>query len=71
MGYNGPILNAGGADVALHLEIGKHKSLHPQRIAALDVLRGLTLLSMIAYHTCWDLVYLFRMDWGWYRSTGA
>ena len=33
-----------------------------RRIAALDALRGLTLLSMIAYHTCWDLVYLFRMD---------
>ena len=57
--------------MALHLEIGKHKTPRPQRIAALDVLRGLTLLSMIAYHTCWDLVYLFRMDWGWYRSTGA
>ena len=33
------------------------------RIAALDTLRGLTLVSMIAYHTCWDLVYLFGMDW--------
>ena len=42
-----------------------------RRIAALDALRGLTLLSMIAYHTCWDLVYLFRMDWDWYRGTGA
>ena len=42
-----------------------------RRIAALDALRGLTLLSMIAYHTCWDLVYLFRMDWEWYRGTGA
>ena len=42
-----------------------------RRIAALDALRGLTLLSMIAYHTCWDLVYLFGMDWDWYRGTGA
>ena len=41
------------------------------RAAALDALRGLNLLSMIAYHTCWDLVYLFRMDWEWYRGTGA
>ena len=42
-----------------------------RRIAALDTLRGLTLVSMIAYHACWDLVYLFRMDWDWYRGTGA
>ena len=42
-----------------------------RRVAALDALRGLTLLSMIAYHTCWDLVYLFHMDWDWYRGSGA
>ena len=41
------------------------------RYALLDALRGLTLVSMIAYHTCWDLVYLFHMDWDWYRGTGA
>lgn len=23
-----------------------------------DTLRGLTLVSMMAYHACWDLVYL-------------
>ncbi len=32
---------------------------------------GLTLVSMIAYHACWDLVYLFHADWDWYRGTGA
>ena len=42
-----------------------------RRIAALDALRGLTLVSMIAYHACWDLVYLFHADWDWYRGTGA
>ena len=41
------------------------------RVAALDALRGLTILSMAAYHACWDLVYIFRMDWGWYRSGAA
>ena len=41
------------------------------RVAALDTLRGLTILSMAAYHGCWDLVYLFHMDWDWYRGTGA
>ena len=42
-----------------------------RRIASLDALRGLTLVSMIAYHACWDLVYLFHADWDWYRGTGA
>ncbi len=37
----------------------------------LDTLRGLTLISMIVYHACWDLVYLFDKDWTWYRSEGA
>lgn len=42
-----------------------------RRWAALDNLRGLTLLSMILYHACWDMVYLFGASWGWYRSAGA
>lgn len=37
----------------------------------LDTLRGVTLVSMIAYHACWDLVYLFGLDWPWYRTAGA
>ena len=37
----------------------------------LDILRGVTILSMIAYHTCWDLVYIAGKDWPWYRGTGA
>ena len=32
------------------------------RSGTLDSLRGLTLVSMIAYHTCWDLVYLYGFD---------
>lgn len=42
-----------------------------QRLHGLDALRGLTLVSMIAYHACWDLVYMFGVDWAWYRSFGA
>ena len=41
------------------------------RRPGLDTLRGVTLVSMMAYHACWDLVYLFRVDWPWYRSYGA
>ena len=32
------------------------------RLYGLDTLRGLTLVSMIAYHACWDLVWMFGMD---------
>ena len=41
------------------------------RLYGLDTLRGLTLVSMIAYHACWDLVWMFGMDWAWYRGQGA
>lgn len=42
-----------------------------QRYGALDWIRGITLISMILYHGAWDLVYLFGVNWGWYRSEGA
>lgn len=35
------------------------------------MIRGITLLSMIAYHTSWDLVYLFGVDWPWYETRSA
>ena len=41
------------------------------RYALPDTLRGLTLLSMIAYHGCWDMVYILGADWSWYQSSGA
>lgn len=42
-----------------------------KRYAMLDILRGLTLISMIAYHTVWDMVYIFDVDWAWYKSDMA
>jgi len=47
----------------------KHTTLN--RRHGLDTLRGITLISMIAYHARWDLVYMFGKDWSWYRSDGA
>ena len=43
----------------------------PARRPGLDTIRGITLLSMMAYHACWDLVYMFHQDWAWYTSFGA
>lgn len=42
-----------------------------QRYGLLDSVRGLVLISMILYHACWDLVYIFGKDWEWYQGAGA
>jgi len=42
-----------------------------RRYAAIDAIRGIALINMIAYHAAWDLVYLFHIDWPWYHSAGA
>ena len=41
------------------------------RLALLDSLRGLTLVSMILFHACWDAVYMLGADWPWYYGRGA
>lgn len=41
------------------------------RYGVLDSIRGLVVISMILYHACWDLVYIFGKDWSWYRGRGA
>ncbi len=39
------------------------------RLPLLDTVRGLTMISMIAYHGCWDIVYLLGYKWSWYTDT--
>lgn len=39
-----------------------------RRYEYLDVLRGITLLSMIAYHTMWDVVNIAGVEISWYRG---
>ena len=46
------------------MELQKRTRLH-----ALDALRGTCLISMMAYHGLWNLVYLFGIDLPWYRGT--
>ncbi|MCD7806717.1 MAG: DUF1624 domain-containing protein [Lachnospiraceae bacterium] len=45
--------------------------MNSNRYLILDEIRGLALLNMIAYHACWDLVYMFGLDWAWYQSDVA
>jgi len=42
-----------------------------RRYQVLDTIRGCALVSMILYHACWDLVYMFGMDWPWYHGFAA
>lgn len=41
------------------------------RYEKIDGIRGIALLNMIAYHFAWDLVYLYHVQWEWYKSTGG
>lgn len=38
------------------------------RYTSLDISRALALISMIVFHTVWDLVYIFRIDMPWFKS---
>lgn len=42
-----------------------------KRLVLLDELRGFTLISMMLYHSLWDLVYIAGISIPWYKSTGA
>lgn len=41
------------------------------RYQLLDTIRGIVLVSMIIYHATWNMVYIYGMDWAWYKSYGA
>ena len=41
------------------------------RLHLLDGIRGLVLISMVAYHFSWNMVYLYGARWNWYRSNAA
>ena len=38
------------------------------RVNWLDALRGIAIVLMIIYHTCWDLVFLFDHKIGWFEN---
>ena len=48
-----------------------NESKNSNRLEVLDLLRGLTLISMICYHAAWDLVYMFGVEWPFYKSLGG
>ncbi len=45
--------------------------MNKNRYTTIDVIRGFAVVSMIIYHTVWDLVYIFNVNLPFYRSNGA
>ncbi len=41
------------------------------RLETVDIIRGITIISMILYHFCWDLKYLKGFDMPWYGTFGS
>ena len=39
------------------------------RLSALDTLRGFTILSMIAFHACYDAAYIYGFSLPWFAGT--
>lgn len=49
----------------------RKKSNHKERYHLLDVIRGITIISMVCYHAAWDVVYIVGHDWPFYHTHGA
>ena len=41
---------------------------HAGRVTFFDTLRGLTIVSMVAFHTCYDLAYLYGQPMAWFTE---
>ncbi len=41
------------------------------RYYTLDTLRGFALINMLAFHTCYDLVMIFGVEWPFFHTKGA
>lgn len=39
-----------------------------KRYSIIDIIRGITIISMILYHGMWDVVYIHNVDVRWYNS---
>lgn len=39
-----------------------------KRYYVIDIIRGITIVSMILYHSLWDAVYIYKCNFKWYDS---
>ena len=45
----------------------EHSAKQNNRIHGYDVIRGFSVISMIGFHLCYDLVYLYGVNLSWFR----
>ena len=48
--------------------VSSQHAVSSQRVRGYDVLRGISVISMVAFHACYDIVYLLDIRLGWFRS---
>ncbi len=46
----------------------ENKKLNAPRYSVLDILRGISIISMVLYHTMWDIVHIFNKNIVWFKS---
>lgn len=39
-----------------------------KRYNLIDIIRGITIVSMVVYHACWDLAYISHFEMSWFRT---
>ena len=47
---------------------GMKQKIKRQRYTVPDIIRGISVIAMVIYHTLWDLVYLFDVSIPWFRT---
>lgn len=45
----------------------EHSAKPNNRIHGYDVIRGFSVISMVGFHLCYDLVYLYGVKLSWFR----
>ena len=46
----------------------KNKKINAPRYSVLDILRGISIISMVLYHTMWDINYIFNKNIVWFKG---
>lgn len=52
----------------IRVRAGMMQKIKKQRYTVPDIVRGIAVLMMIAYHTMWDMVYLFGVSIPWMKT---
>lgn len=54
--------------MSIRVRAGMKQKIKKQRYTVIDIIRGLSVISMVIYHTLWDMVYLFNVSIPWFKN---